>query len=95
MVGSPGPTGSRTQLEMLNILENFDLHAGGPCTPATLHLLIEAFGRAYQDTFAYIGDPAVVPVPWEGLLSPRYARWIARQIDPHRASFARTMGNPW
>jgi len=95
LVGSPGPTGSRTQLEMLNILENFDLHASGPCTPATLHLLIEAFGRAYQDTFAYIGDPAVVPVPWEGLLSQRYAQWIAQQIDPHRASFARTAGNPW
>ncbi|HKA55106.1 MAG TPA: gamma-glutamyltransferase family protein, partial [Candidatus Binatia bacterium] len=95
LVGSPGPTGSRTQLEMLNILENFDLRASGPCTPATLHLLIEAFGRAYQDTFAHIGDPAVVPVPWEGLLSRRYAQWIARQIDPQRASFARTAGNPW
>ncbi len=95
LVGSPGPTGSRTQLEMLNILENFDLHASGPGTSATLHLLIEAFGRAYQDTFAYLGDPAVVPVPWEGLLSKRYAGWIAQQIDAHRRSFARTAGNPW
>jgi gamma-glutamyltranspeptidase / glutathione hydrolase len=82
-------------MEMLNILENFDLHASRAGTPATLHLLIEAFGRAYQDTFAYIGDPAVVPVPWDGLLSKRYARWIAQQIDPHKASFARTAGNPW
>ncbi len=95
LMGSPGPTGSRTQMESLNILEHFDLRASGPCTPATLHLLIEAFGRAYQDTFAYIGDPAVIPVPWEGLLSKRYAGWIAQQIDPHRASFARTAGNPW
>lgn len=95
LIGSPGPTGSRTQMEILNILENFDLHAGGPFTPATLHLLIEAFGRAYQDTFAYIGDPAVVPVPWEGLLSKRYARWIAQRIEPQGASFARTAGNPW
>jgi gamma-glutamyltranspeptidase / glutathione hydrolase len=81
-------------MEILNILENFDLHTNGPFTPATLHLLIEAFGRAYQDTFAYIGDPAVVPVPWEGLLSKHYARWIAQQIEPQRASFARTAGNP-
>ncbi|MBI3302891.1 MAG: gamma-glutamyltransferase, partial [Deltaproteobacteria bacterium] len=95
IVGSPGPTGSRTQMEMLNILEHFDLRASGPSTPDTLHLLIEAFGRAYQDTFAYIGDPVVVPVPWEGLLSKRYARWIADRIDPQRASFARTAGNPW
>jgi len=95
LVGSPGPTGSRTQMEMFNILENFDLHASGPCTPATLHLLVEAFGRAYQDTFAHIGDPAVVPVPWKGLLSKRYARWVAQQIDLQRASFARTAGNPW
>ena len=36
-----------------------------------------------------------MPVPWEGLLSKHYARWIAQQIDPHRASFARTAGNPW
>ena len=95
IVGSPGPTGSRTQMEMLNILEHFDLRASGPRTPETLHLLIEAFGRAYQDTFAYIGDPAVVPVPWEGLLSKRYAGWIAERIDRQRASFARTAGNPW
>ena len=95
VVGSPGPTGSRTQMEMLNILENFDLKARGPGSPETLHLLIEAFGRAYQDTFAYIGDPTVVPVPWEGLLSKRYAHWIAQRIDPQRASFARTLGNPW
>jgi gamma-glutamyltranspeptidase/glutathione hydrolase len=80
---------------MLNILENFDLQASGAGTPATLHLLIEAFGRAYQDTFAFIGDPAVVPVPWEGLLSKRYARWVAQQIDPQRVSFAHTAGNPW
>ncbi len=95
IVGSPGPTGSRTQQEMLNILECFDLAALGPDSPAALHLLIEALGRAYADTFAYIGDPARVPVPWDGLLSKRYAAWIARHIDPHRASFAQTLGDPW
>ena len=95
VVGSPGPTGSRTRMEMLNILENFDLKANSPCSPQTLHLLIEAFGRAYQDTFAYIGDPTVVPVPWEGLLSKQYARWIAQRVGPQYASFAQTQGNPW
>lgn len=95
IVGSPGPTGSRTQQEMLNILECFDLAALGPDSPEALHLLIEALGRAYTDTFAYIGDPAVVPVPWDGLLSKRYAAWIAEHIDPHRASFSQTAGDPW
>ncbi len=93
--GSPGPTGSRTQAQMLNILENFDLAGSGPQTPATLHLLIEALGRAYADTFAYIGDPAVIDVPYEGLLSKEYAAWIAERIDPRRASFSNTAGDPW
>jgi len=95
IVGSPGPTGSRTQAQMLNILERFDLAALGPQSPPTIHLLIEALGRGYTDTFAYIGDPAVVSVPWEGLLSKDYAAWIAERIDPQRASFSRTAGDPW
>lgn len=95
ILGSPGPTGSRTQAQMLNILEHFDLAALGPHSPEVLHLLIEALGRAYADTFAYIGDPAVVPVPWEGLLSKHYAAWIAERIDPHQASFSKTVGDPW
>ena len=95
VAGSPGPTGSRTQAQMLNILERFDLAALGPHAPETLHLLIEALGRAYADSFAHIGDPAVVPVPFEGLLSKDYAAWIAGRIDPRSASFSRTAGDPW
>ncbi|MGH2584327.1 MAG: gamma-glutamyltransferase family protein, partial [Dehalococcoidia bacterium] len=53
-----------TLVEGLKILEGFDLAGAGHNTPAYLHLLAEAFRRAYADRFAYMADPACVDVPW-------------------------------
>jgi gamma-glutamyltranspeptidase/glutathione hydrolase len=81
----PPSSGGTCLVEMLNILENFDLHKQGRWSPATLHLMIEAMRRAYCDRARHLGDPAFTKVPAH-LTSKEYARKLARGIDPHRAT---------
>jgi gamma-glutamyltranspeptidase len=75
-----------TVLQMLNILEGYDLQARGYQTPETLHLLIEAKKLAFADRDRYISDPAFVKVPIERLLSKEYAEQQRARIDPTRAA---------
>jgi len=60
-------------LQMLNLLEPYDLAALGHNSPRGLHLLIEAMKLAFADREAYYGDPLHVKVPADGLLSKTYA----------------------
>ena len=73
-------------LELLNILETFDLRAMGRDSAAFWHTLIEAKKLAYDDLARYVGDPAFATVPVEGLISKDYARERAKLIDPGRAA---------
>jgi gamma-glutamyltranspeptidase/glutathione hydrolase len=86
-VYSPPPpsSGGTCLVEMLNILENFDLHKQGRYSPETLHLMIETMRRAYYDRARYLGDPAFTKVPAE-LTAKDYARKLARGIDPKKAT---------
>src|SRR5260370_24866288 len=62
--GPPPPSSGGTCLvEMLNILENFDLKKLGRYSPQTLHLMTEAMRRAYCDRARYLGDSDFVKVP--------------------------------
>jgi gamma-glutamyltranspeptidase/glutathione hydrolase len=84
--GPPPPSsGGVCLVEMLNILENFDLRKEGRWSPRTLHVLIEAMRRAYCDRARYLGDPAFVKIPAH-LTSKAYARQLAKGIDPDRAT---------
>jgi gamma-glutamyltranspeptidase/glutathione hydrolase len=67
-------------IEMLNILEAYDLAALGAGTPQTLHLLVEAMKRAYADRAAFLGDPDAVKIPLNGLLSKKYAATLRATI---------------
>ena len=88
--GSQGPV----LLQMLNILENFDLRAMGHNSPDYTHTVIEAMKLAYADRDTYYADPDFVAVPAKGLLSKTYARARAGQIDMTRAARAFKAGNP-
>jgi gamma-glutamyltranspeptidase/glutathione hydrolase len=79
-------------IEMLNILENFDLKKNGRFAPETLHLMIEAMRRAYLDRARYLGDPDFTKVPVKPLLSKKYAKQLARGIDPGKASSSVELG---
>ena len=84
--GPPPPSsGGVCLVEMLNILENFELNKKGRFSADTLHLMVEAMRRAYWDRARHLGDPAFTHIP-RHLLSKKYARKLARKIDPKRAT---------
>jgi gamma-glutamyltranspeptidase / glutathione hydrolase len=80
--------GANTQgiatLQMLNILENFDLAGAGFQSPASLHLQVEAKRLAYEDRARYYADPHFSKVPVEWLISKEYAAQRAKLIQPGR-----------
>jgi gamma-glutamyltranspeptidase/glutathione hydrolase len=85
IVSMPPPSsGGVVLVEMLNILEGFDLaHAD---QAQALHLMIEAMKRAYADRALFLGDPDTVAVPVARLTSKSYAAAWRATIDPARAT---------
>jgi gamma-glutamyltranspeptidase/glutathione hydrolase len=67
-------------LQMLNMLDGLDLAALGHNSPAYLHRLVETIKLAFADRDAYYGDPSVVKVPAERLLSREYANLRRAQV---------------
>jgi gamma-glutamyltranspeptidase/glutathione hydrolase len=89
----PPSSGGVAMVEMLNILEQFDLPAWGPASTRTLHYEIEAMRRAYLDRARYLGDPDFVKnMPLERLTSKAYAKTLASSIDPDHASSSVELG---
>jgi len=72
-------------LQMLNLLEGYDLAALGQNSPRGLHVMVEAMKLAFADREAYYGDPKHVKVPMDGLLSKVYARARRSLIHEDRA----------
>ena len=83
-----------TALEMLNILEGFDLKAMGRSSPLFWHVMVEAKKLAFEDRARFVADPAFSEVPVAGLLSKDYARERARLIDPAHAARRIEAGHP-
>ncbi|MBX6316119.1 MAG: gamma-glutamyltransferase, partial [Isosphaeraceae bacterium] len=81
-------------LQMLNLLEPYDLKQFGPQSAETLHLMIEAKKLAFEDRARYYADPEFAKVPVAELISKAYARRRGRLIDPDRASDRPTAGDP-
>jgi len=85
-------------LEMLNILEGFDLKSMGHNSAPYLHALTEAKRIAFADRAAYLADPdSVPPAVLKTLISKEYATGRRREIDPNRAAEqykAGTITNP-
>ncbi|UCH00778.1 MAG: gamma-glutamyltransferase [Deltaproteobacteria bacterium] len=75
-----------TALEMLNILEGYDIGGLGHNTAEYLHPLIEAKKIAFSDRDCFVSDPGFEDVPVDRLLSKEYARQCRRKIDSDRAT---------
>jgi gamma-glutamyltranspeptidase / glutathione hydrolase len=88
----PPSSGGVTMIEMLNMLETFDLAKLGAMSPQALHYEIEAMRRGYLDRARYLGDPDFVKMPIEKLTSKTYARALAKTIDPDHASNSAELG---
>ncbi|MCP9857564.1 MULTISPECIES: gamma-glutamyltransferase [unclassified Cyanobium] len=80
----PPPGGGLTLLQILAILEPFDLAGSGLNAAASLHPMAEAMNLAYRDRNALLGDPEQGPVPVERLLSPAHIEGLRRRLDPRR-----------
>ena len=80
----PPSSGGIALIEMLNVLEGYQLHLI-PHNSATLfHLLAETMKHAFADRAQYLGDPDFVQIPTEKLTSKEYAAWIRGRISSVR-----------
>ena len=74
------PSGGITNLQTLNILDQFDLKAMGHNSVDYLHTFMMAARHAFADRFGYLGDWEHSNVPLSGLLSAGYAKEIAKEV---------------
>ena len=89
IVSAPPPSSGGTHIiQMLNILEGYDLKSMGHNSAAYIHHVIEAMKVAYADRAAHMGDPDFTPVPVAQLVSKAYAQEVREAIDPTRARSA-------
>jgi gamma-glutamyltranspeptidase/glutathione hydrolase len=85
IVSMPPPSsGGVVLVEMLNILEGYDMHSVEEAQ--ALHLMIEAMKRAYADRAVYLGDPDRIDVPVAKLTAKDYAAQWRTTIDPAHAT---------
>jgi gamma-glutamyltranspeptidase/glutathione hydrolase len=82
----PPSSGGAALLQMLNILEHYDVAKLGHNSAAEVHLLLETMRRAFADRAEFMGDADFVKVPVGGLISKKYAASLARGIDLERAT---------
>lgn len=87
VVSMPPPSsGGIHIIEMLNMLENFEIGKLGHNTASTLHLMTESMRRAYADRSEYLGDPDFYDVPVAALINKDYAKKLASQIAIGKAT---------
>jgi gamma-glutamyltranspeptidase/glutathione hydrolase len=86
VIGPPPPcSGGVHVIQMLNLMEGFELGASGFGTTETLHLVLEALKIAAADRRAATADPAFVDVPVARLISKAYGDLRRPEIDPGRS----------
>jgi gamma-glutamyltranspeptidase / glutathione hydrolase len=81
-------------LQILNILEGFDLKSMGRNSGETLHVMIEAKKIAWADRAKFYADPEFAKIPLPGLLSKEYATERRKLIDPNHAARGVEAGAP-
>jgi gamma-glutamyltranspeptidase/glutathione hydrolase len=88
----PPSSGGIALIEMLNMLEAYDLKSMGYHSAQHIHTLVEVMRRAFADRAQFLGDTDFVKVPVNALVDPKYATERRRSIDPNRASTSREIG---
>lgn len=92
--GLPPPSGALAVLQILSILERFEVAEDGPRSVEAVHLLVEASRLAFADRNTFYADPAFVEVPVAGLLDPSYTHARAGLIDRSEAMAEAKPGRP-
>ncbi len=83
-----------TMMQILNIMEGYDLAEMGYRSAKALHIVSEAIGLAFADRFKYMGDPGYVDVPQKSMVSKEYAKKLREKINPEEAIKIKP-GDPW
>jgi gamma-glutamyltranspeptidase/glutathione hydrolase len=95
VISAPPPSsGGIVLVSALNILEGFDLKKLGDLTPESIHLIVEAYRRAFMDRAEYMGDPDYNPMPVEQMISKKYAAAWRASIDPEKATPSADLKRP-
>lgn len=95
IISAPPPSsGGVVLVSALNILEGYDLGKLGDRTPESMHLIVEAYRRAYMDRAEYLGDPDYNKIPVDRLIAKKYAEAWRAGIDPHAATPSKELKRP-
>jgi len=95
IISAPPPSsGGVALVEILNILEGFDLAKFANRSADAIHLEAEAFRRAFYDRADFMGDPDFSKVPVAQLIDKKYAAAWRDSIDPNHASVSQDLKRP-
>jgi gamma-glutamyltranspeptidase/glutathione hydrolase len=95
IIGAPPPSSAGVALiEILNILEGYDLVKAGDRSADSIHLSVEAFRRAFYDRAEFMGDPDFGKIPVAQLIDKKYAAGWRETIDAEKASVSRELKRP-
>jgi gamma-glutamyltranspeptidase / glutathione hydrolase len=95
IISAPPPSsGGIALLEILNILEGYDLGKSGLDSAESIHLIVEAYRRAFFDRAQFLGDPEFNDVPVMQLADKSYAVAWRASIQPQEASSSATLTRP-
>jgi len=93
----PPSSGGVHLVQILNILENFDMPSYKQNSPESIHIMAEAMKLAYADRSKYLGDPDFADIPVEELTSKSYAKKLEKKISKSKALVSSKVkpGNPY
>jgi gamma-glutamyltranspeptidase/glutathione hydrolase len=95
IISSPPPSsGGIALIEALNILEGYNLSRLGDRTPPEMHLIVEAYRRAFMDRGDYLGDPDFSTIPVQQMLDKKYAAAWRRGIEEDQATPSASLKRP-
>jgi gamma-glutamyltranspeptidase/glutathione hydrolase len=95
IISAPPPSSGGTALiEILNILEGYDLAQLGDRSAASIHLTVEAFRRGFYDRAEFLGDPDFSRIPVAQLVDKKYGAAWRESIDPAHASVSKDLKRP-
>jgi gamma-glutamyltranspeptidase/glutathione hydrolase len=90
----PPSSGGIALIETLNIVEGYDLGKLGDRSAQGVHLVAEAFRRAFFDRAEFLGDPDFANIPVAPLIDKKYAAAWRESIDPAHASLSKDLQRP-
>jgi gamma-glutamyltranspeptidase/glutathione hydrolase len=95
IISAPPPSsGGVALVEALNILEGFDIHRFGANSAESVHLITEAFRRAFYDRAEFMGDPDFSKIPVAQLIDKRYGVAWRDGLNPDHASTSAGLRRP-